>query len=425
MQSNIMKNLLRSIAEKGRSLFSGKTDDSDEFKNLSSLAQLLISNKGEATGIALADEFHCLYAQSSADEKLAFYQDLATNFGPDKALLDEKIALYNKNPDEALASLALHQASEPLRQELFRRLNSAPQGTEKLVRMREDLLVLLKANKNFQVVDMDFQHLFISWFNRGFLTIEKIDWHTPASILDKIIKYEAVHEIHNWDELRSRIDPLDRCCYAFFHPSLPKEPLIFVEVALTGHISDAISTVLSDSRTSLALDDVNTAIFYSISNCQKGLKGISFGNFLIKQVVEELRTELSAIETFVTLSPVPGFMKWLQGNEDYQETFKAISAEKWWQQEETANKLEPSLTKALCTYLVKTNKDPVARFHLGNGAKLERVNWLADVSKGGINSAAGFMVNYQYVLDEIELNHEQYTTSGHVTASSQVLAHLK
>ena len=425
MQSNIMKDLLRSIAEKGRSLFSGKTDDSDEFKNLSSLAQLLISNKGEATGIALADEFHCLYAQSSADDKLDFYQDLATNFGPDKALLDEKIALYNKNPDQALASLALHQASEPLRQELFRRLNSAPQGTEKLVRMREDLLVLLKANKNFQVIDMDFQHLFISWFNRGFLTIEKIDWHTPASVLDKIIKYEAVHEIHNWDELRSRIDPLDRCCYAFFHPSLPKEPLIFVEVALTDHISNSISTVLSDTRTTLALDDVNTAIFYSISNCQKGLKGISFGNFLIKQVVEELRTELSAIETFVTLSPVPGFMKWLQGNEDYQDTFKAISAEQWWQQEETASKLEPSLTKALCTYLVKTNKDPVARFHLGNGAKLERVNWLADVSQGGINRAAGFMVNYQYVLDEIELNHEQYTTSGHVTASPQVLAHLK
>ena len=247
--------------------------------------------------------------------RLAFFETLARDYGPDREKLSQAIETWRAQPSDDDAS-DLHFASEPRRQELIRRLNRAPGGTGELVAMRADLLNVLKANKDLAALDRDIVHLLSSWFNRGFLVLRRIDWSSPANILEKIIRYEAVHEIRDWDDLRRRIDPVDRRCYAFFHPTLVDEPLIFVEVALTEAIPGAIAPLLAEDRPPVAIDRARTAVFYSISNTQRGLGGISFGSFLIKQVVEELQRELPKLENFVTLSPVPGLMQWLKEADD-------------------------------------------------------------------------------------------------------------
>ena len=231
--------------------------------------------------------------------------------GPDRERLSQAIEAWRAQPSDDDAS-GLHYASEPRRQELFRRLNRAPGGTAALVAMRAGSDSKLNDHPALNGVDRDLSHLLASWFNRGFLVLQRIDWSSPANVLEKIIRYEAVHEIRDWDDLRRRIDPPDRRCYAFFHPALIDEPLIFVEVALTAAIPSAIGPLLDKERTPLPQSAARTAVFYSISNCQQGLAGISFGNFLIKQVVEVLRRDLPKLDTFVTLSPVPGFMRWLR-----------------------------------------------------------------------------------------------------------------
>jgi malonyl-CoA decarboxylase len=285
-------------------------------------------------------------------------------------------------------------------------------------------------------VDADFVHLFSSWFNRGFLVLRRIDWSTPAMVLEKIIRYEAVHRIKSWDDLRRRIDPADRRCYAFFHPALVDEPLIFVEVALTREIPDAIAPILSVQRQSVASDRVSTAVFYSISNCQRGLAGVSFGSFLIKQVVEEIRRENPRLQTFVTLSPVPDFARWLE-RERKTENSLALSEEDkaalagldrpgWWQLAEVREPMHEPLIRAAAWYFLRARNgrglpvDAVARFHLGNGARLERLNWLADASERGISQSYGVMVNYLYDLDHIEQNHEAYAEGRAVVAANGV-----
>ena len=234
--------------------------------------------------------------------------------------MDAAIESYRSGAPAAAAVAELHQAAEPRRQELIRRLNLAPGGTAQLVQMREALLSLLADDDSLRAVDRDFVHLFASWFNRGFLVLRRIDWTTPAHILEKIIRYEAVHAIENWDDLRNRLAPPDRRCYAFFHPQLVDEPLIFVEVALTKDVPDAIAPLLDLARPVIGAQEATTAVFYSISNTQKGLGGISFGNFLIKQVVEELKQDLPNLQTFVTLSPVPGFAGWLASERQRETT---------------------------------------------------------------------------------------------------------
>jgi malonyl-CoA decarboxylase len=316
-------------------------------------------------------------------------------------------------------------------------LNRAPGGTRELVALRSDLLDVKDGHKDLAALDRDVVHLLSSWFNRGFLVLRKIDWSTPAIVLEKIIRYEAVHEIRDWDDLRRRIDPVDRRCYGFFHPALVDEPLIFVEVALTEQIPGAIAPLLAEDRQPVPIERARTAVFYSISNCQRGLGGITFGNFLIKQVVEELRRDLPKLENFVTLSPVPGFMQWLKEADDLPLTeedrklFETLEQPGWADDPALAAQLRSALEPLAAYYFLKarTKKgrliDPVARFHLGNGARLERIDWLGDISPKGLRESAGIMVNYLYRLEDIEKNHEAYANKGEVAASSAVKKLLK
>ena len=330
----------------------------------------------------------------------------------------------------------MHAASEPRRQELFRRLNLAPGGTAALVRMREQLMDALDHREDLAAVDDDFVHLFTSWFNRGFLVLRHIDWSTPAIVLEKIIRYEAVHAIRDWEDLRRRIDPPDRRCYAFFHPALVDEPLIFVEVALAREIPGAIAPILATGREIVEPDKMRTAVFYSISNCQRGLAGVSFGNFLIKQVVEDINREMPKLATFVTLSPVTNFADWLK-RERANEASTALNASRQGAVRaarrcriggatpEKAARLQEPLMRAAAFYFLRARSprglpvDAVARFHLGNGARLERINWLADTSDKAMAQAHGLMVNYQYDLGDIEKNHEAYAEGRTVVASER------
>jgi malonyl-CoA decarboxylase len=308
-----LSNLLATLTTRGRSLL-GLSSNSPAMSQaeLIGLGETLLSRRGEATGVALANTLLAGYAAASEADQIAFLNALADLFGPDMAELNAALAAVRDEGTSADTISALLKAAEPRRQELIRRLNLAPGGTASLVRMREALLAHIKDHPALKHVDSDFVHLFASWFNRGFLVLQRIDWTTPANILEKIIRYEQVHAIQNWDDLRSRLAPSDRRCYGFFHPQLVDEPLIFVEVALTRESPAAIAPLLDLTRAPIPPTDATTAVFYSISNTQKGLGGISFGNFLIKQVVEEIKRELPNVQTFVTLSPVPGFAAWLK-----------------------------------------------------------------------------------------------------------------
>jgi malonyl-CoA decarboxylase len=302
---------------------------------------------------------------------------------------------------------AFAKASEPARQELTRRLNQVPGATGQLVAMRKDLLRFLRDNPTLEPLDADFQHLFSSWFNRGFLVLRPINWSSPAEILEKIIEYEAVHAIDSWDDLRRRLQPSDRRCFGFFHPAMAGEPLIFVEVALTKGIPNSVQDLLADGRDPIDAEDADTAVFYSISNCQAGLAGISFGNSLIKQVAADLSRDLPSLENFVTLSPIPGLSKWLKA-------------------------AEPMISPDVCEqalaahYLLEAKRpdgmplDPVARFHLGNGAMVHAVHAGADVSENGMAQSNGAMVNYLYDLSKVTTNHEQFVAEKIVIASPDV-----
>src|SRR6187455_2484263 len=312
MNTSFFGELLQTISERGRALLARdrRGDASARSENLVELCEDLLSGKGEASGVALAREILTRYGTLTIGPRIAFFEALAQRFGIDRARMDQAIDAWRASPSDATAA-EVHVASEPRRQELFRRLNLAPGGTAALVHMREQLMDSLDHRDDLRAVDDDFVHLFSSWFNRGFLVLRRIDWSTPAIVLEKIIRYEAVHEIRGWDDLRRRIDPPDRRCYAFFHPALVDEPLIFVEVALSREIPDAIAPILSVQREAVEPNKTTTATFYSISNCQRGLAGVSFGNFLIKQVVQEISRENSRLKTFVTLSPAPNFASWL------------------------------------------------------------------------------------------------------------------
>jgi len=435
MSNAFFSDLMTTIAERGRNLLDRRAWPFSETEitavHVASLCDALLSGRGEATGAVIAREALDAFARLPGAARSAFFEILARDFGPDQDQLRKAVEAYALEPNGATAS-RLHYWSEPRRQELFRRLNRAPGGTKDLVTMRAELLKTLGDHADFALVDADFVHLFASWFNPGFLVLRHIDWGTPANILEKIIRYEAVHQIHDWDDLRRRIDPKDRRCYAFFHPALIDEPLIFVEVALTAAIPDNIQGLLATERTLEHPEKARTAVFYSISNCQQGLAGVSFGNFLIKQVVEELRRELPRLDQFVTLSPVPGFMKWLSSGEDapiskLDPALRALlNTDGWAESPEKQEMLRRQLEPLAAEYFLKAKSpngrpvDPVARFHLGNGARLERINWLGDRSSKALRESAGLMVNYLYDLDEIEDNHEAFLNKGEVVAASAV-----
>lgn len=440
MNTSFFGELLASITEQGRALIAaGRGRGSDE--PLADLCDALLSGRGEASGVALAGEILSAYEQLPKDGKLAFFEVLLNRFGFDFDRIHDSVEGLKDNPQDPVLLRRLHAASEPRRQELIRRLNLAPGGTKALVAMREDLLNTADRHSGLQDIDRDFEHLFSSWFNRGFLVMKRMDWQTPANILEKIIEYEAVHEIKGWKDLRRRIGLKDRRLYAFFHPALVDDLLIFVEVALTREIPGAIAPILTDERKEISPEEANTAVFYSISNCQRGLRGISFGNFLIKQVVEELQRELPSLKTFVTLSPVPKFANWLHllmENESILEdphglrTLYAQLQEPGWTQSEEAVRRLGEILPQLCSHYIVREKDhkgrpfdPVARFHIGNGARLEQVNWLGDVSANGLSQSHSLMVNYLYDLKYIERNHEAFAAHGTVAASSKVMRMAK
>jgi len=412
------------IADRGRGFVSLPSNTINPAERAKLLADALISGRGEASGAAIARELHAVLANLDPDGRLAFYRHLALNFSPDPARLAAAAQSYLATPDAPNAT-SLADAAEPPRQELLRRMNFSSGGTTMLVAMRKEILALLRANPELKPLDSDLHHLFSSWFNRGFLELRKIDWQTPAAVLEKLITYEAVHEIQGWEDLRRRLSA-DRSCFAFFHPALPGEPLIFVEVALVKGLASSVQNLLArditeaEQRAHAAAAD--TAIFYSISNCQDGLRGISFGNFLIKQVVEELKAELPNLTQFSTLSPIPGFAKWAETRLGEDEK-KRLAEPDWWHGAQSSANLQAPMLRLCAEYLTGAGRDPVAKFHLGNGARLERINWLGNPSPRGIAESYGMMVNYLYDLATIEANHEVFVRD-HIIVRSDEVEHL-
>ena len=373
--------------------------------------------KGEVSALGYAEFLmqHC----EKLDEKelITFFKLMRENFDISSLELSQAVDEYKVNSNSENL-ITLMKFSEPKRREIFRRCNGISRGTIRLVNLRKRLLGILKKNPELKAVDYDLVYLFKNWFNRGFLILRPINWETPAHILEKIIAYEAVHEINSWDELRLRLAPKDRRCFAFFHPAMQDEPIIFVEVALMKNIPSKIQDVLEEKRDFLEPDEANVAVFYSISNCQKGLSGISFGNFLIKQVANDLKFEFNNIKKFVTLSPVPGLRNWIKNKKP---KFEMI-LEKFKKSEQFL-KVEPNLMNCAGNYFLNSDRsdgmpnDPVARFHLGNGASLEQINYLGDTSLNGLNLSGGLMVNYLYDLDKVEENHEAYTSENKLNIS--------
>jgi malonyl-CoA decarboxylase len=393
-------------------------------ETLLALCQELLEHRGEASGLALAGEITESYRQLNESERMEFFRGLAADFEVDGDAILAAAEQYRESHE--LENLwAMSRSIESPRLKLFRRINMAPEGTKTLVAMRGHLLPELRAHPDLRGIDSDLKHLFISWFNKGFLELRRIDWSSPALVLEKIIDYEAVHEINGWDDLRSRLRE-DRRCFAFFHPALENDPLVFVEIALIDQLPGAIAPLLEQGRELPDPEQASTVVFYSISNCHPGLAGVSFGNFLIKNVVEELKKELPNLKTFVTLSPIPGFRKWLLK----ADLDGLVSPEM------AARVVQPidrvvdagvydALMKLCAHYLLieksgEVAKDPVARFHLGNGARLHRLHRGADMSAKGKEQSAGIMVNYLYDLSKIELNHEAYFEKGKIAASKTV-----
>ena len=407
-------------------------------------AKKLISERGESNSTSMALEVMQQFQKLEETQRVDFYRALALEFNPEPKDVLEAAQAYAEDPN-ARTLIALTKVAETPRQELLRRINRAPEGTRAILTMRRNLLKLLDKHPEFAAVDQDFRHLLISWFNPGFLKMHRVDWQSPAQILEKIIEQEAVHEIDGWEDLRRRLQP-DRRCFAFFHPQLPEEPLIFVEVALLLEIPDRVSPLVDKKSTPLECEKFKVAAFYSISNCEPGLRNVSLGNFLIKSVAAQLKAEFPTLKTFVTLSPIPGFMEWVASGATMEESVKTPALveriqeaigllnlqEKGWHQRLSegwmpalASGKERDALSALCSlYLIhcspKKGGNPVAKFHLGNGAKLYRLHWAANPSKRGLRESAGIMVNYLYDLDRVEENHERFV-KGEVVYSRGVI----
>ena len=396
---------------------------------LGRLLRTLISERGEASGAAMARRSLALYRGLDADGRAHFFASLAREFAPEREAVLAAATAYHRDPSPVNLA-TLQRVTEPPRQEVFRRMNMAPGGTALLLELRRELLDRVKSDPALAAVDHDLTHLLGSWFNRGFLELRRIDWSTPAAILEKLIAYEAVHEIQGFPDLKRRLER-DRRCFAFFHPALPDEPLIFVEVAFVNELPSEVAPILAMESAVGDPRRARCAVFYSITSCQPGLKGISFGNFLIKQVAADLHAELPNLKVFATLSPIPGLRAWVRkalaataepSGDPTRAALAALAAD-------PAAFPPPTLREPLealaAWYLAREwseghAADPVARFHLGNGARLERINWLADTSSKGVAQSFGMMVNYAYDLGDVERNHEEYVNRHRVAASGAV-----
>lgn len=487
LRRTFWKDLITGIAEAGQGLLGRRAGGQEaEGEDVRALCRSLLRTEGEASVVTLARRALDAFARLDEAGRRAFFEFLRDDLGPEPSALETAMERYRSSPTPETAA-ALTAAAEPPRQELLRLLNTAPDGTGGLLAMREALLAELSrrrgrgpaaaeeaegqgpgapASPGLEVVDGDFVHLLRSWFNRGFLELHRIDWRTPALVLEKIIEYEAVHQIMDWEDLRRRLQA-DRRCFGFFHPSLPDEPLIFVEVALCDGLAGSVTDLLfGPVEPEAASAEPDTAIFYSISNCQRGLAGISFGNFLIKQVVRELAAEVPSLRTFATLSPVPGFRKWLvraaaagtlpEGGAADADVdadagtgadpdadasadagtgaggagagrLEGIDGPDWPAKEAPSERLRPRLMQLCAHYLLREKRglyplDPVARFHLRNGARLERISWRGDPSASGLAQSAGMMVNYVYDEAHVVANHEAFVNEGRVVCSPAVEA---
>jgi len=418
--------LLGSVISAGKGILARRRQAAAEAPSGDLLAKCrqLLHHRGEASGLALACEVIADFQALDAANQTLFFEALAHAFDADHEGIVSATDAYRANPSsEQLATLA--KAIEAPRVKLFRRMNMAPDATSVLVKMRGALLQLLPNHPELKRVDTDLKHQFVSWFNRGFLELRVIDWNSPAAVLERIIQYESVHAIQGWDDLRSRLRE-NRMCFAFFHPAMPDDPLVFVEVALTSGVPTAIAPLIDKTAEPANLKDLDTVVFYSISNCHPGLAGVSFGNFLIKQVVEEVGKRHPKAKRYVTLSPVPGFCKWLaaENSASALDIHELRSLAKVHGTDTTDPRWEAAL--GLCArYLVRERSqdlalDPVARFHLGNGASLHAIHWAADLSDKGLQQSAGMMVNYLYDLDSIEENHDAYFDQGEVAVSRTV-----
>ena len=428
------KEVIGNLTTAGQGLL-GRRSGEPANEDILELCHALLRTKGEASVVTLARRALDAFAVLDRDGRDAFFEFLRSDLGAEPAALDAALERYRADPNpETTAALAA--AAEPRRQELLRLMNTAPDGTRDILAMRVALLDALSRHPELKLVDDDFVHMLRSWFNRGFLDLHRIDWRTPALVLEKIIEYEAVHQILDWDDLRRRLEA-DRRCFGFFHPSLPDEPLIFVEVALCKGLAGSVTDLLfGEVEPDVAAD---TAIFYSISNCQRGLTGVSFGNFLIKQVVRELAAENPRLRAFATLSPVPGFRKWLireaqegrlpAGAGGEEAAFDGIETPDWPADRPPGEHLKSRLSHLCAHYLLRAKcgnhtLDPVARFHLRNGARLERINWLSDPSPTGLSQSAGMMVNYVYDEANVVANHEAYVNEGRVAHTRAVASLL-
>jgi malonyl-CoA decarboxylase len=404
---------------------------------LRSRCRQLLTVRGEADSMALAADIVRRLGTLSEAQRDRFFDVLARDFNPEPARVLVCAQAY-ADTRSAEALLALSEAAEAPRQELFRRINRAEGGTIALIQLRRALLAQLVRKPHWRAIEADLLHLLSSWFNPGFLRIQRVDWRSPAQLLEKVIQHEAVHAIDGWDDLRRRLQP-DRRLFAFFHPQLPEEPLIFVEVALLPAMAQTIAPLIDKRAKPLSSNDYKVAVFYSISNCQPGLRGVSLGNFLIKRVAEELQQEWPQIKTFCTLSPIPGFAAWLgrlmqnpvalqsldlpaATHERALVALQAVAANG-----AAIDAAPQALQRLVALYLVHATPtdegDSVARFHLDNGARLERINPRADLSSKGLKQSAGWMVNYLYDLKKLAHCHERFV-QGRVVHSRAVSALL-
>jgi len=407
-------------------------DTGREARSVISQCHALLSERGEVSGARLAAEVLAAYQALEPQALEAFFDLLVDQFSPDPEEVHRAADAYAREPSQ-VNLIRLQAAVEPPRQELFRRFNMAPGGTGVLVEMRRQLLLTIDKHPQRAGVSADLSHLFRSWFNRGFLVLQRIDWRTSALVLERLIQYEAVHQIQGWRDLHRRLEA-DRRCYAFFHPALPDEPLIFIEVALTRGMSAKVQPLIDPDSPVVDPARADCAIFYSITNCQEGLRGVSFGNFLIKQVAEDLGRTFPRLRTFATLSPIPGFRHWLTtGAEATAAPDKSanlgallehLDAGGSFETATISTEVREELRRLCAQYLlhVKRGKaplDPVGRFHLANGARLQRLNWMGDTSPMGIRRALGMTVNYVYRLSDVERNHEAYAKNYRVVASHE------
>jgi malonyl-CoA decarboxylase len=418
----MLKRLLGGFAADGQIVASARRAQS-----VVALCRALLSERGEVSGARLASEVLAAYRSLDEPALDLFFDLLVGAFSPNRDRLLRAADAYRESPSDTHL-FQLQVAAESPRQELFRRCNLAPGGIAVLVDLRRRLRRTLKAHPERAGVDADLVHLFRSWFNRGFLVLQRIDWRTSALVLERLIQYEAVHQIQGWNDLHRRLEA-DRRCYAFFHPALPDEPLIFIEVALTRGMSARVQPLLDAAAAVTDPARADAAMFYSITNCQEGLAGVSFGNFLIKQVVEDLGREFPRLRTFATLSPIPGFSAWLQSDEAQGLASKEVLATIAEVTSTSNAAVVPATRKnellGLCAYYLLHAKqgedplDPVARFHLANGAAMERLNWMSDTSGAGLRRSLGLMVNYVYRLQDVERNHEAYAKHHKIIASRQ------